>query len=220
MNYKYVILDFGKVLAGPESGDWNITSKFLELIDINKIDIEQLKKAKNNYAPLLSEKICTLEEEYDMFTRYYDGILNEIKYPNYNKKIAEEIAKDRTYCTRKYVLYDNVINELERLKEKYKLILLTDNWPSVIDYLNEYKMSDYFEKVYISSIYGCVKKDRVFFDYPINDFNIKEGEALFIDDAEENLEAAKEKGLDVLLMDRKKQVNDSKYKVINDLMHI
>lgn len=220
MNYKYLILDFGKVLARPESGDWNITSKFLELIDINKIDIEQLKKAINNYASLLSEKMCTLEEEYDMFTRYYDGILTEIQYPNYNKKIAEEIAKNRTYSVRKYVLYDNVINELDKLKEKYRLILLTDNWPSVTDYLNEYKISDYFEKVYISSIYGCLKRNRVFFDYPINDFNIKEGEALFIDDAEENLEAAKEKGLDVLLMDRKKLVKDSKYKVINDLKDV
>ena len=135
-------------------------------------------------------------------------------------KMAEEIAKNRTYSLRKYVLYDNVINELDKLKEKYRLILLTDNWPSITDYLNEYKISDYFEKVYISSIYGCVKRNRVFFDYPINDFNIKEGEALFIDDAEKNLEAAKEKGLDVLLMDRKKLVKDSKYKVINDLKDV
>lgn len=220
MNYKYLILDFGKVLAGPESGDWNITSKFLELIDITKVDKEQLKIAKKNFAPLLSERINTLEEEYDMFIRYYDGILKEIKYPNYDKKIAEEIAKDRTYSSRKYVLYDNVIQELNNLKEKYKLILLTDNWPSVIDYLKEYKLDHYFEKVYISSMYGSVKKERVFFDYPINDFNIKEGEALFIDDSEENLEAAREKGLDVLLMDRKKQINNSKYKIINDLEDI
>ena len=40
---KYIILDFGKVLAYPTTGNWDITPKFLELIDINKIDMNKLK---------------------------------------------------------------------------------------------------------------------------------------------------------------------------------
>ena len=34
MNYKYIILDFGKVLAGPTTGEWFITPKFKELVDM------------------------------------------------------------------------------------------------------------------------------------------------------------------------------------------
>ena len=33
MKYKYIILDFGKVLAGPTTGDWFITPKFEKVID-------------------------------------------------------------------------------------------------------------------------------------------------------------------------------------------
>ena len=35
---KYIILDFGRVLAYPPTGYWQITPKFLKLIDINQID--------------------------------------------------------------------------------------------------------------------------------------------------------------------------------------
>ena len=39
-------------------------------------------------------------------------------------------------------------------------------------------------------------------------------------DNESNLDIAKERGLDCLLMDRYKKTVDSKYKIINDLMNI
>ena len=64
--------------------------------------------------------------------------------------------------------------------------MLSDNWPCVIPYMKENKIYHYFDKIYVSSIYGVEKKDKVFFDYPLKDFNIKPGEALFIDDNELN----------------------------------
>lgn len=158
----------------------------------------------------------TLEEEYDMFVRFYDGILSEINYSNYHE-ISEKIAYNRTYEFDNYKLCENIKEELESLREKYILILLTDNWPCVYDYLKKYDLDKYFEKIYVSSIYGVEKKDGVFFDYPIKDFNIRPGDALFIDDTETNLDVAKDKGLDVLLMDRENKVNNSKYQIIHDL---
>ena len=216
MNYKYIILDFGKVIALPTTGNWDITPKFLELIDINKIDYNTFLEARKKYSDILSEKVTTLEEEYDMFLRFYDGILSEINYPNHKKK-KKKIAYNRTYEFDKYTLCKNIKEELEVLSKKYILLLLTDNWPCVLDYLKQYDLDKYFDKIYVSSMYGVEKKDEVFFDYPIKDYNIKEGEALFIDDTEINLEIAKEKGLDVLLMDREHTVVDSKYQIIHDL---
>lgn len=217
MNYKYIILDFGKVIAGPTTGHWDITPKFLELIDINKIDMNKFNVLRKKYQDILSEKVINLEEEYNMFFRFYDGILSGL---NYSKDIVKKIAYDRTYNFEKYTLYDNIYNELDILKEKYKLILLTDNWPCVIDYLNKYNLYNYFDKIYVSSFYGVEKKDKVFFDYPLNELNINPKEALFIDDNELNLDIAKEKGLDVLLMDRENEVKKSKYKIINNLFNI
>ncbi len=217
MNYKYIILDFGKVIAAPTTGHWDITPKFLELIDINKFDMEKFKLLRKKYQDILSEKVTNLEEEYNMFFRFYNGILSEL---NYSQDISKKIAYNRTYNFDKYTIYDNIYNELEQLKEKYKLILLTDNWPCVTNYLNEYKIHNYFDKIYISSIYGVEKKDKIFFDYPLNELNIKPGEALFIDDNELNLDIAREKGLEVMLMDREKIIKYSKYPIINNLLDI
>ena len=147
MNYKYIILDFGKVIAAPTTGHWDITPKFLELIDINKFDMEKFKLLRKKYQDILSEKVTNLEEEYNMFFRFYNGILSEL---NYSQDISKKIAYNRTYNFDKYTIYDNIYNELEQLKEKYKLILLTDNWPCVTNYLNEYKIHNYFDKIYIS----------------------------------------------------------------------
>ena len=220
MKYKYIILDFGGVLVTPTTGSWDITPKFLELLDIDKINMDKFNDAKSKFNHLLGEKLLTQEEEYDMFLRYYDGILSNIDYPDYNKNIAEQIAYDRTYKNSKYSICDNIHNELKKLKEKYTLLMLTDNWPCVVPYMKDYDLYDYFDKIYISSVYGSEKKDKVFFDYLIKDYNIKPGEALFIDDTEINLDVAKEKKLDVLIMDRYNKDIESKYKVIHDLIDI
>jgi HAD superfamily hydrolase (TIGR01509 family) len=216
--HKYLVLDFGGVIAVSPSRDWNMTPKFLELIDINKLDVDKFRETSKKYGYILSEVINTLEEEYDMFTRFYDSIFRELDYPGYNIEIAKTIAYDRTYNPSKYELCNNVINELEELKDKYKIILLTDNWPCVYDYLKVNNLDKYFDKVYVSSIYGSVKRDGTFFDYPIVDYDIKPGEAIFIDDYELNLDVAKTKGFDVYLMDRDNIVSDSKHEIIHDLL--
>ena len=215
MKYKYIILDFGKVIAGPSTGYWDFTPTFLKLI--KDIDIDKFNEKRKNHSKILSSKITTLEEEYNMFLKFYDGVLSELNIPNYNKKISEQIAYDRTYKNDKYELYENIYDELNKLKKKYTLILLTDNWPCVSNYLKDYDLEKYFDKIYISSMYGVEKINGLLFDYPIKDYNIKLKEALFIDDYEINLDNAKEKGLDVLLMDRNNSVKESKYKIIHNL---
>ncbi len=218
--YKYLVLDFGNVVATSPWRNWDITPKFVELIDLNKLDMDKYLEIKNKYRHMLSEKIINLDQELDMFTRYYDGILSEVNYQNYTKEIAKAIAYDRVHNNGRYELCNGIKDELEILKDKYILIMLTDNWPCVFDYLRDMEIDKYFDKIYVSSIYGSIKREGTFFDYPINDYHIKPGEALFIDDCEENLDVAKTKGFDVLLMDRDIIVRESKHKIIHDLYNL
>ena len=214
---KYLILDFGMVLAYPPTGNWHITNKFNELIDKSKMDKEKFKRAYEKHKHILSETVITLDEEYDMMRRFYNNIFKDAEYSDYNEKICDEIAYDRVYGNDKYVPYDNIKAELKPLKNKYTLLLLSDNWPSVYNAMKEYGIYDYFDKIYVSSVYGQEKKDGDFFNNPINDYEIKSGEALFIDDKETLLDVAVSKGLDVKLMDRANGVTDSKYEIIHDL---
>lgn len=212
---KYVILDFGGVIVRPTTGHWDITPKFLELIDVSKIDKDKFTEIRKKYSDILSEKVTTMEEEVDMFYRFYSGILKDLGIPDY-ESISRMIAVDRTYGFDKYQLFDNIHEELSKLSSDYKLILLTDNWPCVIPYLEKYNLSGYFDRVYVSSMYGVEKKDKTFFDYPIKDYSINPSEAMFIDDNESNIDIAKEKGLNVLLMDRYGK-SRSKYNIISNL---
>lgn len=217
MNIKYIVLDFGKVIAGPTTGNWFITPKFKELVNMNLINLEELNKAFIKYKDIKNGKIMTLEEEYNMFYNFYDSILKEINYPYYSKKIIEDIAYNFTYQNDKYTFYKNVKKEIEELSKKYTLILLSDNWPCVIRIMKENKIYNYFDRIYVSSFYGKLKEDRILFDYLINDYKLKENEAIFIDDNELLLDIAKEKGFIVKLMDRYNEVISSKYEIINNL---
>lgn len=216
---KYIILDFGKVLAYPTTGDWFITPLFLKLVDMTQIDREQILKVMNNYNYIISRSASTLEEEYNIFYDFYKNVLNDIKYP-VTGDIIHNLAHDITYNDNKYGFYDNIDEELEKLSKKYTLLLLSDNWPCAFHIMNNRGIDKYFKKIYISSVYGVQKKEGVFFDYPINDFNIKEGEAIFIDDNEELLDIAVTKGLEVRLMDRSEENKKSKYIIINNLEQI
>lgn len=217
---KYVVLDFGMVLAYPPTGNWHITPKFLKLIDIKKINEEILENAISNNKQILDKQITSLEEEYNMFIEFYSKVLLECGYTKIKSDTVKKIAYNRTYENDKYLPYDKIKEELERLASKYKLLLLTDNWPDVFIFLKEYGISDLFSKIYVSSVYGQLKKDGDFFDNPIRDFNIKKNEAIFIDDNETLLEVASSKGFEVRLMDREGKLKNSKFKIINNLSSI
>ena len=218
---KYLILDMGKVIVAPTTGMWLITPTFIENVDRERIDKAKLKEAMEKSEYILNRKVVTLEEEYQLCNDYYGNMFKEMNY-NIDPEKLENIVRDFTYNVNdnKYYLYDDVEEELKRLSEKYTLLMLSDNWPCGTEYLKKHNIYKYFTKVYMSSVYGCKKCDGTFFDYPINEFEIKEGEALFVDDNESLLDVAVQKGLDVALMDRANEITSSKYKIIHSLKEL
>lgn len=218
---KFLILDMGKVLVEPATDNWFITPTFLEEVNMEEIDKEDLKNAINSFGHILDSKAENLEEEYEIIFDFYKKVFEKINY-NIPKENLKNIVEDFTYnkSDSKYYLYDDVKEQLERLSKEYTILMLSDNWPCAIDYLKKHDIYKYFTKIYISSIFACRKIDKTLFDYPINDFNIQKGEAIFVDDNENLLNIAVEKGLNVLLMDRAKKIANSKYKTINNLSEI
>ena len=160
-----------------------------------------------------------MDEEYIMFIELFTNLYNDLNI-NLTKQEIELIAHDFVYNDSKYQFYEGIREELELLSSKYTLLMLTDNWPCVLPILEKYDLSKYFTKIYVSSIYDDKKERGTFFDYPIKDFNIKDGEALFIDDNESLLTIGKSKGLKVKQMDRECVINSSKHEIIHNLRNI
>ena len=209
---KYMIFDFGKVLGYPKTGKWFITPKFLELTNVD-INSEELKNTINKYKYLVQDNlpIKTLEDEYNMFNEFYSNVLEEL---HLDKELASEIAHDKVYGLNEYELYDDVKKVLNDLKEDYKLIMLTDNFPSIIDYLKKEEIYDLFDKVYVSSICESSKKEDKFFEIMIKEFDINDG--TFIDDSEGNLDMGVKFNLEPIMIDRDDK-KESKYKKISSL---
>ena len=218
MNIKYIIFDFGKVLGYPKSGKWFLTPKFITILNESKIELEKAKETISNNRYLVKDDlpIKTLKEEYNLFIGFYSNILDEL---GLDKELAKEIAYDKVYNNSEYSLYDDVKNVLNSLNKNYKLIMLTNNFPSIIDYLKNEDIYDLFDKVYVSSICETSKNEEKFFDMVINDYNIKENEALFIDDFEDNLDIGIRKKLNVVMLDRGNK-KESKYKKISSLVEL
>lgn len=216
---KYLILDFGDVLAYPVTGSYFITPNFWKIVDKNEIDIEQLKNAFEICGEFLDDIVKTELEEFELFKRFYINVFKYCKY-EISEEDIEKIAKAITYDDSKYEMYSNTKQELEDLSKKYKLILLSDNWPCGLRIMKNWGIDKYFEKLYISSVYGEQKKDGTFFDYPIKEFNIKNGEAIFVDDKAKLLKVAKTKNLIPVLMDRKNTQISNEFKIINNLKQI
>ncbi len=217
---KYIILDFGKVLAYPVTGHWFITPKFMELVDMSKIDLSQFNECTKKLNDILFQKVMNREEEYEMFCSFYSQLFDLLDYHDDSQQLVEDIVYDMVYTSHKYRLYDGVKEELEELSKKYTILLLSDNWPCCIDIMKEYDIDKYFRKLYISSIYGCTKSDKNFFDYPIKDYKIHSNEAIFVDDNPNLLAIAQQKGLDVRLMDRDNKYQESEYPIIHNLHDI
>lgn len=218
MNLKYIIFDFGKVLGYPKSGKWFLTSKFMTILNDLKVDFDKVREAisKSKYLVKDDLPIKTLEEEYQMFINFYSNILNELML---DKSLAKEIAYDKVYNNSEYSLYDDVKDVLNELNKNYKLIMFTNNFPSIIDYLKHEDIYDLFDKVYVSSIYETSKNEEKFFDLIIKDYKIEENEAIFIDDYEDNLDIGLRKKLKVIMLDRENK-KDSKYKKISNLVEL
>ena len=218
---KYLILDMGRVLVEPASGDWLITNEFIKNVNIAQLDKTRLDEAIQKSRYLLDGKAKNLEEEYKIIMEFYKTVFQKINYNILDvnlKNIVDNFVYDNDDS--KYILYKNVKEDLEKLSKKYTILMLSDNWPCAFNYLKRHNIEQYFTKIYISSVYGERKKDKTFFDYPIKDFNIKENEALFIDDNEDLLDIAVDKGLSVLHMDRNKVLTSSKYHIIHDFTEL
>lgn len=94
------------------------------------------------------------------------------------------------------------IQWLQQLKSKYRTFLLSNTNPIHFDYYQEYMVRTFnvsldslFEKAYYSFQIGMYKPDREIFEFVLSDNGLDPSETAFIDDMAENIEAAKQIGL-------------------------
>ena len=232
-NIKAVIFDSGRVLNGPVTGHWFITPNFWQFV--NKDIFDSVDKNKLVFAFAEADKyivaqkfITTKEEEYKHFIKFYEIFSSQLPELKLTTDVIEKIAKDLVFNPEKYSFYDDALEVIPELKGRYKLAIVSDAWPSLLDVYDENNMTLHFDSIVISSFIGTSKPDSEMYNTALQELKVKPENAIFIDDSLKNCIGAMEVGMNAVLICRNKQAYikeklksiGKEYRVINNLKQL
>jgi epoxide hydrolase-like predicted phosphatase len=93
----------------------------------------------------------------------------------------------------------NVLKLIQKLHGHYRLAVLSNAPPGLSQWLADWRILDLFDLVFCSGDEGVVKPDAMPFEVTLEKLGVQPGEAVFIDDTTENVEAARKLGLHGIL---------------------
>ena len=116
-------------------------------------------------------------------------------------KIAR-LADDFTDNINRYGLFEDVLPWLKRWKPRYRLGILSDAMPSLVHFMNQWKILDYCDATVISTQLGTTKPDPRRYAAILEKLDAAPGDCLFVDDRADNLSAAVAAGMAAVQMAR------------------
>ena len=189
---KAIIFDFGGVILDI---DYGLTSKAFTQLGVKDFDRMYSQKAANLLFQKLEEGKITEEDFYKEFS--------SIALPNAS---ADQIRNAWNAMLLQY--RTNALDELKLLRRRYSLYLLSNTncihlreFTNIFDkQIGEGSLEDYFDKVYYSHEIGHRKPGREAYEWVLNENRLTPGETLFIDDSVQNIDAAKELGMQTIFL--------------------
>ena len=180
---KGIFFDLGWTLVYPPSGDWEFTEPAKKLFrwDVyvtlpEERRVQGRKAAYDTFRP--RHKMATLEEEYQQNLDYYGEIARLFPELGATPQDVETAAL-----------------ELEALRGKYKLGVISDTWPSIVPVLEEFGLPGYFDTLTYSFEVGCFKPDPRMFADALGKMGLPPEQCVFIDDTAQNLVGAQKLGI-------------------------
>ena len=122
----------------------------------------------------------------------------------------------QAWCAMLLHFREKSLRFLDKLKPKYRLFLLSNtnhiHIPELYKIYHEKKRDkpfiDYFEKAYYSCEMGLRKPDAECYEWVLQEQKLKPGTTIFIDDSIQNVEAAKLAGMQAILLEPGKYIED------------
>jgi putative hydrolase of the HAD superfamily len=211
-NIKAILFDSGRVLTYPRTGHWFMPPNFFKYVDKNKfsaLDAKLVDEAFHKAAKYLDSFsfILTEEEELERFVEFYSILSNELAGLGLSREQVIEIAKDTVLNDEKFVFYEDVFEYIPELAKHYKLGVISDTWPSLDRVFKNAGVRQYFSTFIMSSVLGVLKPHELMYTTALKELGVKPEEALFIDDNIENVEAARNLGMQGLVILRSNQID-------------
>lgn len=115
--------------------------------------------------------------------------------PELGLKTADEVNRFRRRYHADEAINEAVLDLIRKLHGRYKLAILSNSPPDLTRWLVDWEMRDLFEVVFCSGDEGMIKPDPAAFKLTLERLGVEPGEAVFIDDTPEHVEAARKLGI-------------------------
>lgn len=155
---------------------------------------------------LVREKNIPLTEVEDKLERKFGPNISDLNYMNEVSNIIDRnlvIDTARDIIDKLYEVKD--IDLFKKIKEKnnnVKIIIATNHISYVKEYINKYLDIDNLDDSIISAEINRIKPNKDFYQYILDKYNIEPNELLFLDDNIDNVNGAKELGINTIKVDR------------------
>ena len=166
---------------------------------------------------LVKEKDIQLTDLESQLERLFGPNISDLEYLSYAKNIVddENLIKNTTknIINKLYEIKD--INLLDNLRNKYpniKLVLATNHLTMINDYINK---NFIFDNIFISADMHKIKPNKDFYYEIMDKMNCNPNEILFLDDNKDNIEGAKNCGLNTILVDKNMSIYEEIIKYID-----
>jgi len=111
------------------------------------------------------------------------------------KQPADEYERIREEFFGGDVIDHEILDFLRALKPNYKVGLISNAWSGLRDYIVREKFDDVFDHMVISAEVGVAKPEPKIYHIALEQFQVQAGEAVFVDDFIENIEACERLGM-------------------------
>ena len=212
------------VLVYPKSGQWFFPNCYFEYCKENGLQPNEPSLNENYqiaYENLSSKKLITNEEQEERaFREFYELLFQGIDGKD-NNDLIEKCTKGKVKDYTKYSFYDDVKLEIPRLANRYRLGIISDAWPSLLNVYKQKEMLDYFDPFVISSIKGFTKETEKLFLIALSEIDEEPEECLFVDDSYGNCVRAQDVGMKSIMLNRNKyQADKGNIKAISTLVEL
>ncbi len=207
---KAIILDFWGTLV--ENGVWSPIKQVQQILSIDLPFSEYVSRMEQ---AMMTKKFNSLREA-------FESLCEEFKVGCSEEKMEALIGMwNKSWMLAKP--YEEVIEELGKLKQEYKLILVsnTDNF-SINQVLDKFQLRELFDYIFLSCDLGLIKTDKKFLKKVLKEAKLEADDCVFVGDSIlSDMEAAKEAGIKGILIDhRQRQHFQPKIRNLKELSSI
>lgn len=156
---------------------------------------------------LVNEKDIELSEIEEKLERMFGPNLNDADYLIEARKIIEKdsiiMNITETLIDKLYKVKDReIFKKVKEKNENVKVIIATNHLSFVRNFIGESFNVDYLDDLIISAEIHKIKPNQDFYEYILNKYNIYSKELLFLDDNIDNINGAKQLGINTIKVEK------------------